>query len=74
MGVPGGFTVRGIESAEQRGVQACTEIAGAEPELGGVFLSTELAAVRHRAVSRGVRDAVGVVFGELIASVDVASA
>ena len=35
------------------------------PELGGVFLSTELAAVRLRAVSRGVRDAVGIVVGEL---------
>jgi len=61
----GGFTVRGVESAEQRRVQACAEIAGAEPELGGVFLSTELAAVRLRAVSRGVRDAVGIVVGEL---------
>ena len=65
MGVPRGFIVRGVESAEQRGVQACAEIAGAEPELGGVFLSTELAAVRLRAVSRGVRDAVGIVVGEL---------
>lgn len=65
MGVCCGLWVWGIEPSEQRGVQACAEIAGAEPELGGVFLSTELAAVRLRAVSRGVRDAVGIVVGEL---------
>ena len=65
MGVFGGFTVRGVESAEQRGVQACAEIAGTETELGGVFLATEPASVRLRAVSRGVRYSVGVIVGRL---------